>query len=411
MSDITKHFINMCFVKPIILLDTILTASDFQEEIESNVFEIMLRVAKTGGEVTTVSIKNEGADINFIIGVDESVIPAKWKYIEGQIVKNSQRLRIRTLCERIAKDKNLDPIEAVNIIQTESADILTRNTFQTVHISVALDEAMAGVQLRRESGGLAGPTSGYKVLDAAFLGWQQRKLYYVGGRPAQGKTALLMNFALHCGVPCGIISSESGRPEIANRLVSIRSGLNLSRITAGKFTAGEYQKYERANDEINKMEIQINDEPNKSIDKVCMTARQMILHHNIKVLFIDYIQILNPSSGKKFASMREATIDKSKTLKELCRNLNIPIVCTAQLGRNSDGERPQLKDFSESAQIEQDADGAILIWNQKKGDTDQTTLLIAKNRDGMTGDINYRFVRENLTFYELGLIGEEHNAK
>lgn len=260
----------------------------------------------------------------------------------------------------------------------------------------AVEETYNAISDRINMGGaLVGITSGLKKLDEAILGFQNRNLYYIGGRLSQGKTALLLNFLANCNVPCGIISAESGYQELTTRLLAMGSRLDIQKLSAGLLNKDEQKSLFKCVNSLYEQQAVIYDEPNISIDRLSMIARQMVMRHGIKILFIDYLQILAPSMSVKNRPIREIIVHTSKQLKQLARTLDIPVVCAAQLNRSSDEGRPRLSQFSESAQIEQDADVAILIWN--KSET-ESVLLVEKNRNGPTGDIRVSFQKDHVLF-------------
>ena len=145
--------------------------------------------------------------------------------------------------------------------------------------------------------------------------------------------------------------------------------------------------------------IYIYDEPNMSIDTAVMMARQMKRKYDIKILYVDYLQCLSPSRASGKQEYREQVAYASKQMKQLARVLDIPVVSAAQLRRDAEGNRPLLSDFSDSTQIERDADVAIMIHNiYKDGDLQDTWLLVEKNRDGRTGDVHVTFDQAHMRF-------------
>ena len=210
---------------------------------------------------------------------------------------------------------------------------------------------------------------------------------------------MLLNLMDSCRVPCGMISAESGYQELTIRLLAMNSGLDTQKLAAGLLSSDQQDKLNKCARQLSERQTVIYDEPNLSIDRLCMVARQMVTRYGVKILFIDYIQILAPTSSMKGKPIREACIYASKQLKQLARTLNVPIVCAAQLNRSSDEGRPKLSQFSESAQIEQDADVALLIWGKSEC---ETYLLVEKNRNGRTGDISVIFKKDQVRFIGVG---------
>lgn len=254
----------------------------------------------------------------------------------------------------------------------------------------------------RDNNGIIGYPTGYAKMDFLTLGFQNRKLYYIGARPSQGKTALLINFAIKCGVRFGFLSAESGEEEVIGRMFAVYGKLDARKLQLGTRGSKEFTEMSNFIDHESGIKSVIYDKPNMDIGDLVLRARDMVENFGCKILFIDYIQILSATADMKRKDRREQIAEISLRLKQLARELNVPVVVAAQLVRDAEKERPGLQSFSDSSQIEKDADVAILIWNTTEKSNEivyeKTYLLVEKNRDGMKGPVEVEFDKATMRF-------------
>jgi replicative DNA helicase len=280
-------------------------------------------------------------------------------------------------------------------VENDSLDFEIHDIQSTIHKTVDI------IQQRKENNQkLIGITSGLRRLDEMTFGFQDRRLYYIGARPSQGKTALLLNFIENCNVCCGVISAESGKEELSTRLLAKGALIDSQRLTVGMLYEGEDDSLFKSAENLYEKSIFIYDEPNPSIDTVVSIAKQMKQRYDIKVLFVDYLQCLSTTSSLRSLPYHQQVAYASKQMKALARTLNIPVVVSAQLRRDAEGNRPQLNDLSDSTQIERDADVVVMIYNKydKEQRLESTFLLVEKNRDGRCGDIKVNFNQQYIQF-------------
>ena len=401
--NLQKLFIGLCFQDDSILYKTKLSTNDFSG-IERTIFQAMKDVSNEGEQPNEMNI-HEKTDISYTQlmeynNADYMVMAPNWSYYEKQIREVNNRKKIRLEMERMLNDNlpsdemiaNLQDI--VNDVQEDSID------FEIRDIESVVNETYDIIMKRyKNKGELIGITSGLRRLDEMTFGFQDRRLYYIGGRPSQGKTALLLNFMLNCPETCGFISAESANTELSIRMIARGGLIDSDRLSIGLIEPEEFNSFSRSADDLRGKHIYLYDKANADISDVISIARQMKKRFNIKILFIDYLQILG--CEKVGLDYYQKVAYNSKQLKAIARNLNIPVVASAQLRRDAEGNRPQLSDFSDSTQIERDADVAIMIYNKydkESQELKETYLLIEKNRDGKTGDIPVTFNREYVNF-------------
>jgi replicative DNA helicase len=335
------------------------------------------------------------------------ILTTNWAFYDLQIRQACQIRRWKKLANDIQNSVGETPQELAAKMQKAIDDMNNQEDgFEITPIQETVNSSIELIEKRMKDGQKCiGIPSGLKGLDNAFSGFQPRRLYYIGARPSQGKTALLLNFVRNCNVACGILSAESAKEELVIRLMASKSEIDSQRLVVGLLREGEMNSLTQAASELYSSKgIYIYDEPNMSIDTAVMMARQMKRRFDIKILYVDYLQCLGPSRADRSQERRDQVAYASKQLKQLARVLDIPVVAAAQLRRDAEGNRPLLSDFSDSTQIERDADVAVMIYNLDRGnDSQDTWLLVEKNRDGRTGDVPVVFNRAHMRFYDKQL--------
>ena len=261
----------------------------------------------------------------------------------------------------------------------------------------------AAVDLMEEArkGNVRTIPTGLVDLDEKLGGFHPSDLVVVGGRPAMGKTAVLMNFALKSGKPVGIISSEQPHEQIGLRTLAINSGVGLGKIRAGKMTDIEWDMLPKAIARHSDSGIHINDKSGISIMEVVRQARKWRHMHGIEALYVDYIQRIKSSDPR--AKRYEQVGEVVRQLKELARELDIPVVALAQVSRDVEkrtNRRPSMGDMSDSSEIEKEADQIMClyrdeVYNPETQDKGIIEILIEKNRHGPTGEVRAYWMGAN----------------
>jgi len=255
--------------------------------------------------------------------------------------------------------------------------------------------------------GLVGVETGLGPLDEATGGWHNTDLIVVGARPAQGKTALMLNFAHAASCPVGIISSEQGNEQIGLRLISIAGQIDGQKLRTAKMNEEDWPKLTATSNLLMDRKIFINDEPSINIVQLARQAREWKYRHNIGVLFVDYVQRIKGSS--KGQNKLEQVTEVVGALKSLAKELNIPVVALAQVNRGVDSrpdKRPNMGDLSDASEIEKEADCIIMIYRDEVYHEDTAEkgiaeLIFEKNRHGPTGTVRCLFLGQFMQFKEL----------
>ena len=265
--------------------------------------------------------------------------------------------------------------------------------------------------------GPSGLPSGFHQLDKMTSGWQNSDLVIIAARPAMGKTAFVLSMAKNIAVnqktPVALFSLEMSNVQLVNRLI-----VNVCEIPGEKIRSGQLAPYEWGQldykiKDLYDAPLYVDDTPSLSVFELRTKARRLVREHDVKLIIIDYLQLMN-ASGMSFGSRQEEVSTISRSLKGLAKELNIPIIALSQLNRGVEsregieGKRPQLSDLRESGAIEQDADMVLFvhrpeyyhIYEDENGRDlhGMAQIIIAKHRKGATGDVLLTFRGEFTRF-------------
>ncbi len=261
-------------------------------------------------------------------------------------------------------------------------------------------------ELQKEGVGLRGVKTGFIDLDNMLSGMQKNNLIILAARPGQGKTAFMLNIAQHIAVkdkkPIGIFSLEMSKEELVDRLLVGQADVDAWRLKTGKLSEDDFGKLSDAMGQLADAPIFIDDTPGLSLIEMRSKARRLQMEHNLSLLIVDYLQLIVP--GKRYESRVQEVAMISQSLKNLARELGIPVLSASQLSRAVEhrGEKkPQLADLRESGTIEQDADVVMFLYrpdSESNSTHIPTKLLIAKHRNGPTGEIDLLFQGNRIRF-------------
>lgn len=298
-------------------------------------------------------------------------------------------------------------------------------------IGVILNEAIDKIQGAAENKiFFSGVNTGFDNIDKLTEGWKDGQLIVIGGRPAMGKTELILsmikNIALReYPIPVALFSQEMNRIQITNALIANICEIPYQKLSTGYLNFSEWERLDRGIEELKNTPIMIDDSPHLSICDLCNKAERLVNGQGVKIIFVDYLQLLfvdNKSFDTRYAEINYIT----RELKVLARELNIPIVVTSQLNRNLEdrngiyGKRPQLTDYRDSGTICDDVDVACFIHRpeyyhiteDERGNSlvGLAEFIVAKNRMGSIGDVRLRFKRELFRFDEYEEFNQEDNS-
>ena len=359
-----------------------------------------------------------------------------------KIIKNKSTLRkMISACREIEKSCCEDPDEVDECLDTAQQKFFTIGREQKNKPGVLIGDILSGkasksgkpflVELQErqerflargpEEAGISGIPTSFIDIDNVIDGLVNSNLIILASRPAMGKTALALNIAenvcFKSNLPVGIFSLEMSGEQLVNRTISSQSEISAEKIQRGDMTGTDYQKIVAVVEELSNHSFVIDDQPGLSINDLRARARRMKERFDIGLLVIDYLQLLTTSRGYRDSENRQTEVSEiSRMLKNLARELDIPIICLSQLSRKVEersGNVPLLSDLRESGSIEQDADQVLLLLRREYYNKDEkigeAEIHIAKNRHGKTGKIDLYF-RKDISKFENSTkkdIGEE----
>ena len=283
-----------------------------------------------------------------------------------------QLISFASVIETKAFDETIDVDELMQEAEGSLFELSQKNMKQDyTQIDPVLAQAVEILQkAAANTSGLTGIPTGYTRLDEMTAGWQASDLVIIAGRPAMGKTSFALSLAKNIAVdyhePIAFFSLEMNNVQLVNRLMSNVCEISGKKILNGQLDDEEWKRLDRNIRKLQGAPIYIDDTPGMSIFELRSKARRLVREKGVKVIMIDYLQLMN-ANGAKFGSRQEEVSTISRSLKGLAKELNIPILALSQLNRTVenregiDGKRPQLSDLRESGAIEQDADMVLFV--------------------------------------------------
>ncbi|QDU63762.1 Replicative DNA helicase [Planctomycetes bacterium Pan216] len=285
----------------------------------------------------------------------------------------------------------------------------------TIDLASAIKGVFDRISLRHDRDGLAlgGVPSGFSDLDEMTDGWKGSEMIVVAARPAMGKTAFALNLVEHAALennmPVLFCSLEMSALELAERMLCARAQVNGHMLRKGRTGADDMQKLIHASEELSNAPIYIDDTPGQSMLRIASSARRLERERRrhgdkLSMIVIDYLQLIE--ADDRTASRQEQISVISRRIKNLAKELDVPVIALSQLNRSvesREGHRPRMADLRESGSIEQDADAVLLLHRDDAYNADENPgladVIVAKQRSGPVGDVRLTF-RKELTRFE-----------
>jgi replicative DNA helicase len=395
-------------------VEDVLTGEMFTRTDHRTLFYAIGDMVSAGQPVDVITVGEWIADTriaSYVIDLAKNTHSAANIRAYAQLVRDDwTRQQMRAVGERIAEMSG-DPGEILDSALSELMRLSHTSQRHEYSLRDAMSMAYADMQATRERGGkIPGVPSGIDKLDAILGGWHDSDLIVVGSRPAMGKTSLLLNFSDAAGLSYahGIVSAEQPALQIAGRVMSLASGVAASQMRAGTVADEDYAKLHATIKALIARKVFIYDRSAPSIGEVCRIARKWHHQHGIKALLVDYIQRIEGGAGDR---KHEKVGDVARQLKNLARDLNIPVIALGQVGRDvekREDKRPHMGDLSDSSEIEKEADQIIMLYRDEVYEPESehkgtAELLIEKNRHGPTGFVRCAWLAETMRFANLGV--------
>lgn len=330
----------------------------------------------------------------------------KSQYAKRKLIELSSRMVEKAFAEKGDVKKLLDEAEV------EIFALAQQHLHQDfIELKEILAESFERLdEFVKKGSQLRGVSTGFTDLDNKLAGMQDSNLLVLAARPGIGKTTLALNMALSIAtkekLPVGFFSLEMSKEELVDRLLVGQADIDAWRLKTGKLSDEDYKKLTEAMGELSEAPIYIDDTPGASILEMRTKARKLKVEKNIKMIIVDYLQLAN--AGRQYDNRVQEVSIISQGLKNLARELHIPVLAISQLSRAVEqrgSRKPQLSDLRESGSIEQDADVVMFLYYEDDSEDllDQSKrlikLYIAKHRNGPTGELDLMFRGDRVKFY------------
>ena len=342
------------------------------------------------------------------------------KYVLRKMLHTCTEIVGRVYEEQDNVDALLDTVERDVLAISEE-----RSENEDKSIKALVRDAISTLETyHKNQGMLTGLSSGFHDLDKMTHGLHPGEMVVIAARPSMGKTSLAMNIAEHVALEqkeaVGVFSLEMTAESLILRMLCSRARINLRAVRDGFFAERDFPRITQAATELAKAPVVIDDTPGLSVLQLRARARRMAQQHGIKLFVIDYLQLLN-STARRAENRQQEISDISSGLKALAKELSVPVIVLSQLNRELEKDKsrkPRMSDLRESGAIEQDADLIGLLYKPSQGDDDEgpayaeqeaigVNLLIAKQRNGPTGDVHLTFFKGFTRFENAAKVSEE----
>ena len=328
------------------------------------------------------------------------------KYIQRSLIKISSEI-----IEKSYKDST-DVLELLDEAESKLYDVTQGNIKRSATSAQNLViQAKKKIEDIGNQEGLSGISSGFEELDKLTSGWQPSDLIIIAARPGMGKTALTLSMARNIAVgrqlPVAFFSLEMSSVQLITRLISAETGLSSEKLRTGKLAQHEWQQLNVKVSDLEKAPLYIDDSPSLSIFELRAKARRLSRLHGIKLIVIDYLQLMTAATNNKSGNREQEISTISRNLKALAKELDTPVIALSQLSRavetRGGTKRPQLSDLRESGAIEQDADIVSFIYrpeyygidewdDEERSPSDgQAEFIVSKHRNGGLDNIRLKF--------------------
>lgn len=406
----------------------LIIGQDFYDHQLGLLFDTMVELNKEGTAVDIVTLQNRLKDKNASPQVSSieylsqlvTAVPtsANVKYYANIVAEKATLRKLIHVSQETIDScySDTDNIEGI-LNETEKKVFQVtqnRNSGEFTPISEVVMNALTRIEkASKMKGSVSGLATGFTDLDYQTAGMQPSDLVLIAARPAMGKTAFVLNIAeymaFHQNQTVAIFSLEMSKEQLVNRLLSMESHVDAQHMRTGNMSDMEWEKLIESADVVGSSNLIIDDTPGITIQELRSKCRKYKLEHDLKIIMIDYLQLMSGSGGRSSESRQQEISEISRSLKALARELDVPVIALSQLSRAVEqrpDHRPMLSDLRESGAIEQDADMVMFIYRddyynkdtEKKGIAD---IIIAKQRHGPIGTVSLLWLPEFTKFANL----------
>jgi replicative DNA helicase len=406
----------------------ILSPAAFYKEAHQYIFEAIFKLFESSEPIDLLTVssqlrKDEKLDIVggdfYLVSLTQRVSSSAHIEFHARIIlqKFIQRSLIKISNEIIeeAYDETKDVFDLLDNAEAKLYEVTQGNVKKSTETAQSLViQAKKKIEEISNKEGLSGIPSGFEKIDSITSGWQPSDLIIVAARPGMGKTALTLsmakNIAVNSNIPVAFFSLEMSSVQLITRLISSETQLSSEKLRTGKLEKHEWEQLNVRVKGLEKAPLYIDDTPSLSIFDLRAKARRLSSQYGIKLIIIDYLQLMTAGGTQKGGNREQEISTISRNLKALAKELNVPVIALSQLSRavetRGGSKRPLLSDLRESGAIEQDADIVSFIYrpeyykldewdDEERSPTEgQAEFIIAKHRNGGLDNVRLRFIGE-----------------
>lgn len=424
----------------------LLTPEVFYDPRHTTIFEAILKLYETNSPIDMMTVIQElkrterlnlaGGDhyiIDLTLGVSSSA------HIEYHVRVILEKFILRSLINVSANVIDSSYKETTDVFELldkaeQSFFEITNGTikkgFDTANSLVK--EAIDKIKSLKDKEGLSGVPSGFSALDKETGGWQNSDLIIIAARPAMGKTAFILSMARNItvdnNIPLALFSLEMASVQLITRMIASETGISSENLRKGTLSDQEWSSLFTNVSALENAPLYIDETPSLSIFDFRAKCRRLVMQHGVKIIMVDYLQLMTANSGKAGGNREQEIAMISRSLKAIAKELNVPVIALSQLSRTVEtrpGKRPMLSDLRESGAIEQDADIVsfifrpeyykIAVWdNDEEGmetpTENQAEIIIAKHRNGATADVRLAFHKNIGKFDDIETLGNAYGG-
>jgi len=396
-----------------------LRAEHFYDTNNAKVFEAMLVLFENRSPIDIITVAEKLKEMKelkkvggkaFLAKLANEVPTAANVASYGKIIKSlSAKRELISVAGRITEKAFDEGLPADQLLDMAEQEVFSLSQRHVKNAPSSLKDVLTESfdrldELQKLGSGLRGVPTGFVSLDRMLAGMQNSNLLILAARPGVGKTAFALNMARHAAVeeklPTAIFSLEMSKEELVDRLL-VRQGLiDAWKLKTGQLSDDDFASLSEAMGILAEAPLYIDDTPGMTVTELRTKARRLQLDKGIKLIIVDYLQLMH---GNTRDNRVQEVSEISQGLKNLARELKIPVLAAAQLSRAMEarGGRPRLSDLRESGSIEQDADVVMFLHREDEEVREMVTLSIEKHRNGPTGQMNLYFNGKQVSFFDV----------
>ncbi len=399
----------------------VLKADHFYNKHHSDIYEAMVKLYDQRDPIDLLTLSDQlkkGKKLKsvggsaYLTSLTEKVPTASHIKHYAALIKDSYSKReiISTSAEltEMAFDDSKKVDEMLDMAEQRVFGLSQSSMNQSfVHVKEALADSFERLdELHKSDGGMRGVPTGFGNLDKMLAGLHPSNLVILAARPGMGKTAFALNIAQNIAVkeaePVGFFSLEMSKEELIDRLLVSQADIDAWKLKTGRLNESEFGRLSDAMGVLADSPIYIDDTPGASLLEMRTKARRLMSERGMKLIVVDYLTLIQPN--RRMDNRVQEVAEISLGLKNLARELKVPVLCLAQLNRGVEhrgNAQPQLSDLRDSGAIEQDADVVMFLYREDVEDRENVKLIVAKHRNGAVGQIDLRFMGNKLKFFPM----------